>query len=139
MARTRGNPRSGPEPPEPPADEEGRLPPLPDLVRRLFTVGFSGFFLTEGAIRRALGDTLPKEWQDFAVEQSDRTRAEFVERLSYEMARVFEDVDWAAALETLLEGRTLEVRADIRLAPREEDEEGRARPRARVSTRRKDR
>lgn len=88
-------------------------------MRRALSAGFSGFFLTEEAIRKALGDTLPKDWTDFAVEQSERTRREFLERLSYELAQSIEKVDVAAVLRDLLEGRTLEVRAEIRLGERE--------------------
>jgi hypothetical protein len=87
-------------------------------MRRALSVGFSGFFLTESAVRKALGDTLPRDWVDFAVEQSERTRAEFLERLSHELARSLERVDLGAALAELLEGRTLEIRARIRLLPK---------------------
>jgi hypothetical protein len=97
------------------ADTAGRLPALPDLVRKAFSLGFSGFFLTEEAIRRALGDTLPREWADFASEQSERTRREFTERLSFEIAQSLEKLDLASVMGELLEGRTLEVRAEIRL------------------------
>ena len=93
----------------------GRLPALPELARRALSIGLSGFFLTEETIRKALGDTLPKDWTDFAVEQSDRTRKEFLERLSFEIAQTLEKIDVAAVLQQLLEGRTLEVKAEIRL------------------------
>ena len=100
-------------------DTAGRRPAIPDLVRRVLTLGLSGFFLTEEAVRKALGDTLPKDWTDFAADQSERTRKEFLERLSYEIAQSFEKIDLAAILEKLLEGRTLEVKAQIRLAAKE--------------------
>ena len=45
-----------------------------------------------------------------------RTRREFLERLSFEMGRAFENVDVAEVLRSLLEGRTLEVKAEIKLA-----------------------
>jgi hypothetical protein len=96
---------------------------LPDLVRKALSAGFSSFFITEEAIRKALGDTLPKDWSDFAVEQSNRARAEFLERLSYEIGRAMESVDYATVLAQLLEGRTLEVSARIKLL----DEGGRSR------------
>jgi hypothetical protein len=100
-------------------DTGGRFPAFPELMRRALSLGFSGFFLTEEAVRKALGDTLPREWMDFAVEQSDRTRREFLERLSYELAQSLEKVDVAAVLRELLEGRTLEINAEIRLGERE--------------------
>jgi hypothetical protein len=88
-------------------------------MRKAFAAGFSGFFLTEEAVRKALGDTLPRDWSDFAVEQSKRTRAEFLERLSFEIGRSLESVDVADVLAQLLEGRTLEVKAQIRLGPKD--------------------
>jgi hypothetical protein len=98
-------------------------------MRRVLSVGFSGFFLTEEAIRKALGETLPKDWTDFAIEQSGRTRAEFLERLSFEIGRALENVDWARVLSGLLAGRTLEVKAEIRLA---DDPGGGASPRLEI-------
>jgi len=91
-------------------------------MRRLFTVGFSSFFFTEEAIRKALGDTLPREWSDFAIEQSDRTRAEFFDRLSSELGRTIENLDLAAVAERLLDGKTIEINASIRLLPSEEED-----------------
>jgi len=135
MADKRGNrkkdtPESAPEaqaqpeasePGEPsePREPAGRLPVLPEIARRALSIGLSGFFLTEETIRKALGDSLPKDWLDFGIEQSERTRKEFLERLSFEIAQTLEKVDIAATLRELLEGRTLEVRAEIRLGDRE--------------------
>jgi hypothetical protein len=101
------------------ADTSGRITALPDLMRKAFTLGLSGFFLTEEAIRKALGDTIPKDWTDFAVDQSERARREFLERLSFEIAQSLDKVDVAAVLQELLQGRTLEIRAEIRLGDKE--------------------
>ena len=92
---------------------------IPDLVRRALSAGFSGIFMTGEALREALGDSVPREWADFAADQSARTRSEFIERLSAEMGRAIEKVDWALVLATLLEGRTLEVTAQIRLGEKD--------------------
>ena len=97
----------------------GPLNAIPELMRKAFSLGFSGLFLTETAIRKGFGDALPQDWIDFAVEQSDRTRAEFIERLTFEVARSLEAVDLSAVLAQLLEGRTLEVKAEIRLGPKD--------------------
>ena len=99
----------------PGSDEPAPKNAIPELMRRAIAAGFSGFFFTEEAIRKALGDTLPKEWADFAAEQSDRTRAELLERLSYEIGHAMQNLDYASVLAQLLEGRTLEVTAKIRL------------------------
>jgi hypothetical protein len=118
MATSRGKKRSDANPATPPVEDpppDDRTSPIPELMRRVLSVGLSGFFLTEEAVRKALGDTLPKDWTDFAVEQSERTRKEFLERLTYEMARTLESVNLADVLRELLEGRTLEIQAKVRL------------------------
>ena len=51
---------------------------LQELLRRAIALGFSGLFTTEATIRGALGDTVPKEWVDFASEQGeDSNRSQF--------------------------------------------------------------
>jgi hypothetical protein len=111
----------------------GSLYGIPELMRRAISMGLSGFFFTEEAIRKALGDAMPKDLQDFAIEQSNRTRADFLERLSYEIGRTLEQVDVAAVLAQLLQGRTLEVSARIRLL---DEGEGHGAPRFRVEVER---
>ena len=92
---------------------------IPDLVRRALSAGFSGIFMTGEALREALGDSVPREWADFAADQSARTRSEFIERMSVELGRAIEKVDWAVVLAALLEGRTLEVTAQVRLGQKD--------------------
>ena len=105
----------------PPQDEEAAGGRIPELLRRGLTLGLSGLFMTEEAVRRAFGDTVPRDWIDFATDQSARTRSEFLERLSGEIARSLEAVDLADVLDSLLSGRTIEVRAEIRLRERQAD------------------
>lgn len=102
---------------------------LPDLLRRGLSLGFTGLFLTEEALRRALGDSVPREWIEFFVSQSERTRAELVERLSREFGRVLSALDPVEILRRLLAGHTIEVTARIRLG----DADRRTRADGRVS------
>ncbi len=88
---------------------------LPDLLRRGLSLGFTGFFMTEEALRRALGDSLPRDWMEFMVEQSERTRAELLDRLSREFGRVISAFDPVEILRRLLDGQSIEVSARIRL------------------------
>lgn len=99
----------------------GTLNAIPEMMRRAVAMGLSGFFLTEEAIRKAVGETLPRDWADFAVEQSERTRSELMERLSVELSRTLENVDLAEMFSQLVEGRTVEVKAEIRLKARDEE------------------
>lgn len=89
---------------------------IPELMRRAIALGLTGFFTTEEAVRRALGDTVPKDWTDYIAESSDRTRSEFLERLSAEIARTLKGVDIAALVQQLLDGRTLRVNAEFKLS-----------------------
>jgi hypothetical protein len=82
-------------------------------------LGLSGLFLTEEAFRKAFGDTVPRDWMDFATEQSARTRSEFLERLSAELGRVLESVDLVQLLDAVVTGRTIEVKAEIRIGERD--------------------
>ena len=130
MTQTRGKQRERPKTPDSgvedveseaisPEDEES-LGAISELMRRAVALGLSSFFTTEGAVRKALEDTVPKDWTDFISEASDRTRSEFLERLSYQIGRVLEGIDLAELLERLLEGRRLEIKAEFRLT----DEQG---------------
>ena len=125
MAKARGKQRVGSdESVKPRAKSDAEDPassrgPIPELMRRAIALGLTGFFTTEEAVRRALGDTVPKDWTDYLAESSDRTRSEFLERLSHEIGHVLENVDIAAVLHQLLEGRTLKVNAEFQLSDRE--------------------
>ncbi len=91
---------------------------VPDAIRRVAALGLSGFFSTESALRKALGDTLPKDWVDFAAEQGDRTRDELLDRITAEFGRVIENLEFADLMAQLLEGRTVEIETKIRLGPK---------------------
>lgn len=90
-----------------------------DAFRKMMALGLSGFFTTEAAIRGALGDTVPREWVDFVSEQSERTRAEFTQKMAEEFGKILADVDLVELAEQLLEGRTVEVKAEFKLGPRD--------------------
>jgi hypothetical protein len=102
---------------------------LPDALRRVLTLGFTGFFMTEEALRKALGDSVPRDVLEFLLDQSQRMRAEFLDRISREFGRVLDRIDPVEVARRLLEGRTVEVSARFRLVPKrgasrdDEDEE----------------
>ena len=121
MAAPRGKRKPPREEPETVLDEEGASESaglLPDLMRRVVGLGLSGFFTTEEAVRKALGDTVPRDLLDFAVDQGERTRADFIERLAREIARNLGEVDLEANVDRALQGHTLQVEASIRFVRR---------------------
>ena len=89
------------------------------VVFSLFGVVFkgfvlTGFFMTEEALRRALGETAPREMIEFVVAQSEKTRAEFLDRVSREFGKALAAMDPVELAKRLLEGRTVEISATIR-------------------------
>ena len=95
--------------------------PIPDFIRRALELSFASFFTTEQTIRRAVGETIPKDWIDFASAQSDRTRKDMTEAIAGEVARSIERIDLMDTLDGLFSGRTIEINAKIRLAPRDDE------------------
>jgi hypothetical protein len=93
---------------------EGAAGLFPELLRRGLTLGFTGFFMTEEALRRALGDSAPREMVEFLRDQSERMRNEFLDRMSREFGKVLSAMDPVEIAKRLLEGRTVEVSARIR-------------------------
>jgi len=133
-ARRRARARTHEVPPDAhaaPGGEAGksgeRAPALGDLLRKAVAAGLTGVFGPTEAVRRAVGEAMPRDWIDFAAEQSERTRSQFLERLAQELAHTLETIDLVQIAERVLEGRTIELRAQIRLAPREADDAASAR------------
>ena len=93
-----------------------------DMMRRMMAVGLSGFFTTEEALRKALGDTIPQDWLDFAASQSERTRRDMSEAIAREFGRVLDQVDLAELIGQVFENRSVEVTATVRLLPRDGEE-----------------
>ena len=112
-ARRRGE--EGREAAPPPADGAG-------LLRRALGLGIASFFSGEEILRRTLGDTVPREWVEFAAAQSERTRRDFAERLAAELGKRLDSLDLERLATRLLQGHTVEVSASIRFLPRAEDE-----------------
>ncbi len=97
---------------------------MPELLRRALGLGFAGLFSGEEFLRKTLGDTVPREWVEFATEQGERARRDFAERVSSELGKSLQSVDLHELAQRLLQGHTIEVSARIRFLPREEDEAG---------------
>lgn len=94
--------------------------PMNELIRRMAALGLSSFFTTESAIRRAFGDTVPKDWVDFANEQSERTRREVVDRMAQALSEQMAEMDMGGVLSKFLTGHTVEINARVTLKPRED-------------------
>ncbi|MBW2244125.1 MAG: hypothetical protein JRH01_19250 [Deltaproteobacteria bacterium] len=98
---------------------------FPDLLRRGLSMGFTGLFMTEEAVRRALGDSVPRDVIEFFIAQSEKTRTELLERLSTEFGRTLQALDPVELARRLLDGATVEISAKVRFVPeKDEDPKG---------------
>jgi hypothetical protein len=95
---------------------------MPEFLRRALGLGIASFFSGEEILRRTLGDTVPREWVEFAAAQSERTRRDFAERLAAELGKRIDAIDLEALAARLLQGHTIEVDARIRFRPRTDDD-----------------
>ncbi len=103
---------------ENPEDAQGQPPgPLESLfqeaIRRATALGLSGFFLTEEAVRRALTDTVPREWVDYVSRQSEDVRRDMVDRLVQEFGLWLRTLDLSEVLRNVLEDYEISAQIDI--------------------------
>jgi len=86
---------------------------LHEAIRRTAQVGFSGFFATEDAVRRAFSDSVPRDWVDYANRQSTELRGEMIERMSAEFGAWLRTIDLTQVMSKILAENDLELRISI--------------------------
>ncbi len=92
---------------------------LREAVRRTASVGFSGFFATEDAVRRAFNEAVPRDWVDYARDQSAELRAELIERMSAEFGAWLRTIDMTQIMSKLLAENDFELKISISTAPKD--------------------
>ncbi len=91
---------------------------LHEAIRRTAQVGFSSFFATEDAVRRAFSEAVPRDWVDFASRQSTDLRAEMLERMSSEFGAWLRSIDMAQLVGKVLAENDLELTISVKSTPR---------------------
>lgn len=84
-----------------------------EVVRRTAALGFSGLFMTEEAVRKALTDSVPQDWVNYFGRQSDEVRNELVARLSQEFGSWLSSVDLGTVLGGLLEEYEFSAKLEV--------------------------
>jgi hypothetical protein len=82
---------------------------LREAVRRTASLGFSSFFATEDAVRRAFNEAVPRDWVDYAKDQSTELRAEMIERMSAEFGAWLRTIDMTQVMRKLLAENDFEL------------------------------
>lgn len=88
-----------------------------EILQRALSLGLSSLFSTQETVRKAMGEAMPPEWVDFASEQSNRARQEFIDRLSTQIEALIQRIDVKELVETVMQGRTVEVKASLKILP----------------------
>ncbi|HYI00907.1 hypothetical protein [Hyalangium sp.] len=107
---------------QPQAGREGRAGFVPDFVRKVAVAGLGAIFMTEEGIRNLAGQLkLPKEMLGFVLSQAEKTKDEVGRVLAEELRRFLQSEKLREEFVKLMSGMTLDVRAQIRLVPADEE------------------
>lgn len=104
---------------------EGRPGFVPEFVRKVAVAGLGAIFMTEEGIRTLAGQLkLPKEVLGFILSQAEKTKDEVGRVLTDELRRFLQSEKLREEFVKLMSGMTLDVRAQIRLVPADEEQKG---------------
>ena len=103
-------------------EESSRAGFVPEFVRKVAVAGLGAIFMTEEGIRNLAGQLkLPKEVLGFILSQAERTKDEVGRVLADELRRFLQSEKLREEFVKLMSGMTLDVRAQIRLVPADEE------------------
>jgi len=95
---------------------------IQEAIRRAASLGFSSFFLTEEAIRKAFSEVVPQDWVEYVGKQGDEVRGEMIERLAEEFSSWLRSVDVAEILGDLLKDYRISATIELSATPRAAEE-----------------
>jgi hypothetical protein len=108
-----------------PEREGSRAGFVPEFVRKVAVAGMGALFMTEEGIRSLAGQLkLPKEVLGYILGQAEKTKDEVGRVVSEELRRFLQSEKLRDELLKVVSGMTIEVKAQIRLVPHEEQEQG---------------
>ncbi len=114
-----------------PGERPGALESLfREGLRRAASLGFSSFFLTEEALRRAFNDSVPREWVDYVARQGEEVRAELFEALSMQFQKWLREIDVVEVLSEVARRHDISVRLEISAAPKQDEDADSGSPRS---------
>jgi len=106
-----------------PADEREPRGFVPEFVRKVAVAGLGALFMTEEGIRSLAGQLkLPKEMLGYIVGQAEKTKDDVSRVVTEEVRRFLQSDKLREEFLKLLSSMTIEVKAEVRLKPREPGE-----------------
>ena len=117
-----------------PGREGARAGFVPEFMRKVAVAGLGALFMTEEGIRSMAGQLkLPKEMLGHILGQAEKTKDEVGRVVSEELRRFLQSEKLRDELLKLLSGATIEVKAQIRLIPHEDEKSGEVSSRSHVA------
>jgi hypothetical protein len=108
-----------------PEREGSRAGFVPEFMRKVAVAGLGALFMTEEGIRSLAGQLkLPKEVLGYILGQAEKTKDEVGRVVSEELRRFLQSEKLRDELLKVVSGMTIEVKAQIRLVPHEDQEPG---------------
>jgi hypothetical protein len=109
-------------PPPAPGDDSGLRGTIADGVKKALLAGVGALFLTEEGARKLARDwKLPKDVAGYIGQQASSAKDEILRLFSDEIRRFLESDAVRREFWKALSGSTLEIKAEIRLRPAEDD------------------
>ncbi len=104
-------------------DDDDREPPggvLPELTKRILSAGVGAYFLTEDAVRRAVGEAkLPSDVADRLVTGAKRRKDDMLGFVKRELAGVIQNIDVQGEVRRFLSAHKVKISAEIEFIPKE--------------------
>lgn len=93
---------------------------LGETVKKLFTAGVSAAFMTEESVRAYLAELkLPKEVLSLVLQQASKTKDEVSNRVSQEILKTVQKIDWAKEVSKFAETHKFKISAEIEITKKD--------------------
>lgn len=102
--------------------QEGDLPKLAELVRKIMTAGLGAAFMTEEAIRSQLSEVkLPKDVINTILQGANKSKEELVQRIGNETMRLISKIDIVKEVAKFAETHKFKIQAEVEILKKEKD------------------
>jgi hypothetical protein len=95
-----------------------------DIFKKVVTTGLSAAFMTEDAIKNALGDlSVPKELLNSVLQHAKSAKGDFIQSVKNEMKEYLNRIDLSKEVDRILNKYDLEVSAQIKFRPKNKNDD----------------
>ena len=101
-------------------DDDVNAPKWSEIVRKVMSVGLGAAFMTEESVRGALsGLNLPKEVLNTILQQANRSKEEFLNRIGSETIKLISKIDFVKEASRFVEEHKFLIQAEIEVVRKE--------------------